>query len=337
MNRSVLLAGLDRGVHLRDLAFADQVTDRRRADHDLVRRDAAAADALEQGLRDRRAQRLGKHGTHHFLLRRREHVDDTVDGLRGRARVQCAEHQVAGFGGGQRQADGLQVAHFADQDDVGVFAQRRAQRFAEAERVAMHFALVHQRALALVHELDRVLDRDDVVGLVVVDVVDHRRERGRFAGAGRAGDQHQAARLHRQVLEDLRRVQVVERHDQRRDGTEHGGGAAALVEGVDAEARQLGNLEGKVGLVELFVRLALLVIHDVVHHAVYFLVRQRRHVDPLHVAVDTDHGRHARGQVQVRRVVLDGKCQQLRDIDRHEFFPRSERREYSGAVLSSIC
>src|SRR5512140_1822706 len=35
------LTRLDRRVHLRDLAFADQVTDRRRADHDLVRRDAA--------------------------------------------------------------------------------------------------------------------------------------------------------------------------------------------------------------------------------------------------------------------------------------------------------
>src|SRR5690606_3989917 len=31
---AVLLTGLDRGVHLRDLAFTDQVTDRGRADHD---------------------------------------------------------------------------------------------------------------------------------------------------------------------------------------------------------------------------------------------------------------------------------------------------------------
>ena len=38
--------------------------------------------------------------------------------------VQRAEHQVAGFGGGQRQADGFQIAHFADQDDVRIFAQR---------------------------------------------------------------------------------------------------------------------------------------------------------------------------------------------------------------------
>ena len=92
---------------------------------------------LQQRLRDHRAQRLGQHRAHHVLLLAREHVDDAVDGLGGRAGVQGAEHQVAGLGGGQRQADGLQVAHFADQDDVRVLAQRRAQRLAEAERVAV--------------------------------------------------------------------------------------------------------------------------------------------------------------------------------------------------------
>ena len=39
------LPGLDRRVHLRDLAFANQVSDRRRADHDLVCRNSAATDS----------------------------------------------------------------------------------------------------------------------------------------------------------------------------------------------------------------------------------------------------------------------------------------------------
>src|SRR5688572_1208394 len=85
---AVLLTRLDRRVHLRDLAFADQITNRGRTDHDLVGRDAAAADALQQRLGNRRAQRLGQHGPHHFLFRRRKHVDDTVDGLGRRAGVQ---------------------------------------------------------------------------------------------------------------------------------------------------------------------------------------------------------------------------------------------------------
>jgi hypothetical protein len=168
-----------------------------------------------------------------------------------------------------------------------------------------------------VHELDRVLDGDDVVGTVVVAVVDHAGEGSRLAGAGGAGDQHQSARQHAQVAEYLRRVQVIQRQDGGGDVAEHRPRAAVLIEGVDAKTRQLRNLEGEVGLEEFLVGLALLVVHDVVHHGVHFLVRQRRHVDALHVAVDPDHRGHPRGQVQVRGIVLHGECQELRDIDGH--------------------
>ncbi len=221
--------------------------------------------------------------------------------------MQRAEHQVAGLGRGQRQADGLQVAHFADQHHVRVFAQRRPQCLGEAERISMHFALVHEAAFALVYEFDGVLDRDDVIGTIVIAVIDHARERGRLARARGSRDQHQAARQHAQIAEDLRRRQVVEREDHRGNVAEHGAGAAVLVEGVDAEARELGDLEREIRLEELFVSLALLVVHDVVHHAVHFLVGERGHVDTLHVAVDTNHGGHASGQVQVRGVILHGK------------------------------
>jgi len=60
-----------------------------------------------------------------------------------------------------------------------------------------------------------------------------------------------------------------------------------------------------------FVHLALAVVHDVVHHAVHVLVLHRRQVDAADVAVDPDHRRQAGRQVQVGRLVLDGKSQQF--------------------------
>ncbi len=56
--------------------------------------------------------------------------------------VQGAEDQVAGFGGGDGGAGGFQVAHFADEDHVGVLAEHVAKAAGEIGDVAADFALL---------------------------------------------------------------------------------------------------------------------------------------------------------------------------------------------------
>src|SRR5690606_11893857 len=197
---------------------------------------------------------------------------------------------------------------------VGVLAKRRTQRLAETERVAMHLTLVDQRLLAFVHELDRILDRDNVIRLVLVQVVDHAGERRRLAGARRTGDENESARMHRDVLEDAGRTEIVERENLRRDRAEDRGASSVLIERVHAEARELRDLERKVRLEELFEILPLFVVHDVIHHTVHFLVLQRWHIDSLYVAVDADDRGDSSRQVQIGCVVLDRKGEQLGDI-----------------------
>ena len=80
----------------------------------------------------------------------------------------------------------------ADQNDVGILAQRRQQRAREGGGVHADLALADQAVLAQVHELDRILDGEDVALFARVDVIDHGGERGGLAGAGLAGDQDQA-------------------------------------------------------------------------------------------------------------------------------------------------
>jgi hypothetical protein len=86
--------------------------------------------------------------------------------------VQGREDEVAGLGRGQRGRDRLEVAHLAEEDHVGVLAERGAERLGEARRVDADLALVDDAALVPVHELDRVLDREDVLGALAVDLVD---------------------------------------------------------------------------------------------------------------------------------------------------------------------
>src|SRR3546814_1940520 len=110
---------------------------------------------------------------------------------------------MSSLGCSQREADRFEVAHFTDEDDVRVLTQRRAQRLVETERVAVNFALVDQTLLRLMDELDRVLDRQDMPVFVLVDVIDHRRQCRRLAGAGRPGDQR--SEEHTSELQSLMR------------------------------------------------------------------------------------------------------------------------------------
>ncbi len=69
-----------------------------------------------------------------------------------------AMHEVARLARGDGHAHRLGVAQLADDDDVGVLAQRRLERGPQRARVRADLALADERALARVDELDRVLD-----------------------------------------------------------------------------------------------------------------------------------------------------------------------------------
>ena len=70
---------------------------------------------------------------------------------------------MAGFSGGNRDAHGFWVAHFAYDDDVRSLAQSSAQCRGKIWRVGADFDLFDNAADVLVLILDRILDRKSVV------------------------------------------------------------------------------------------------------------------------------------------------------------------------------
>src|SRR5262249_2458992 len=137
----------------------------------------------------------------------------------------------------ERGRDRLEVAHFSDEQDVRVLAERGAQALGERPCVGADLALVDDTLLMLVEELDRILDRHDVLGARPVDLVDKRSERRRLTRTGRPGDEDEAARLLGERVEHRRQTELVEGADLARDETERRPDRAALEEGVNAEAR----------------------------------------------------------------------------------------------------
>ena len=193
----------------------------------------------------------------------------------------------------------------------------------EVQRVGADLALVDDALLVRVEELDRVLDREDVLLALGVDQVDHRGEGGRLARAGRPGDEDEAARLAGELLEHRRQAQRLEALDLGRDVAEGGRDRAALEEAVDAEARHARDRVGEVELLLVLEPLPLRVVEDRVDDLPRLLRAERRvvvHRDdpPAH----PERGREARRQVDVRGAHLDHLCEHGGEIQAHRLVDR---------------
>ena len=146
------------------------------------------------------------------------------------------KHQVPGFRGGEHGGHGFRIAHFAHQDHVRRLPQDAAQRVDEVRRIVSDFDLLDDGAAVDVLVFDGIFDGDDVRAAARVDQVDHGGERGAFAAAGGAGDQHQALAAFGDAREGGGQMQRFERGNARGQQADAGRQRAALMMDVGAEA-----------------------------------------------------------------------------------------------------
>ena len=296
-----------------DLVLANQIPNRRRRHEDLERDHATSAARLrQQRLTDDPLEHERQLSPDLRLLMRRKHVDDAVNRLRRRVRVQRAERQVACLGDPKRRLGGFEVAQLADENDVRILAQRRTERFGKSMRVGMHLSLIDEAAFVLMDVLDRIFDRENVLVALVVDFVEHGGERGRLAATGWPCHKHEPARPLGQRRQHLRQRQLLEALDLFGNQPVNGAHGAALVEHVGAEPRHPANTEREVEL-EGFLEALLL---RVGHHAVGQLLgvgrRQVGQIEPLQPPVHAHLRRRIRRQMEVRSSKVDGELEQFR-------------------------
>ncbi len=217
---------------------------------------------------------------------------------------------MAGLRISERHGHGLLVADLADQDAVGRLAQRVLQPDLELLGIGSDFALVDDRLLVGEDELDRVLEREDVPRPALVAEIEHRRERGRFARAGRADHQDQAALLHDDFLEDLRHAERIQRGNTGRDVAHHDRGRALLAESADAEAADALHRQRRIELHLVLVHLDLALGQDVVKELLHGVGRHDGLVDRHGDAVDLDVDRRAHRNEDVRRLLVGHDLEQ---------------------------
>src|SRR5690606_33895883 len=107
----------------------------------------------------------------------------------------------------------------------------------------------HDAPAVRVHELDRILDRDDVAAAVLVAVADHRGERRRLTRARAADDETQAALRHRDVLELRWQLELLERRNLRHDAPDDRSDLTLRDERADAEAADALRRDREVALI----------------------------------------------------------------------------------------
>ena len=254
-----------------------------------------------------------------ILLLLGENVDNPVDRALGRIRVQGAEDDVAGLGGGDGRLDRRQVSHLADEDDVRVHTEGPADGLGEIGDVDPDLALIHERLLMLVVILDRVFDRDDVPVHVVVDPVDHARQARRLARPRRAGDEDQASGASDQLFHDGRQAELGECEELVRDPPEDQADVPALL--VDRDAESGGLAEGKPEVAPPdFLQLLLTTLgRDALHQGRRVGGFEHLRVERDHVPAEPEHRLRTDGQVEVAGPLGHDRLEQLVDQQRaHE-------------------
>src|SRR5439155_12861242 len=156
---AVFLSNLQHAGNLERLGFADQVGDGGRYNQYFQRSHAAFdIDAFEQVLGNNPLQRFRECVADLVLLAVREYVNHAVDGFCRARCVQRAKNEVAGGSRFDSELDRFEIAHFADEDDVGILTKRAAKGGGKRFRMHADFAMIDQTTLALMNELDGIFN-----------------------------------------------------------------------------------------------------------------------------------------------------------------------------------
>ena len=157
-------------------------------------------------------------------------------------------------------------------------------------------------------ELDRILDRDDVIAARAIDEIDEGAERRRFAGSRGTGNEDQPLVQLTELLDFGRDPHLLDGDYRGGNLAKHGGGAAAVLQRVGAKAREPFELVRVVGVVRLEVFAPVALRHDRPQHGVEALRLEDRFVQARHLAVQAKDGRFAAAQMQVRGTLLDHRA-----------------------------
>ena len=203
------------------------------------KRATSAVRSRDELLGNDSAERFGNHDPDLSPLLNRENVENAVEGPRGVTSVEGGKNEVTGLSCGEGELDGLEVTHFTDHYDVGIFPESSAERAGEGLGVSSDLALVHVASLGLEDILDGIFQSENVIFTIFVDEINKRRHGGGLTRTHRACDEDKTVLITGERLDVLDgETEVLHRPDVGRNDSEdnlvtetlfHDGGSEATV------------------------------------------------------------------------------------------------------------
>ena len=163
----------------------------------------------------------------------------------------------------------------------------------ESRHIGAELTLLDEALLARECVLDGILKRDDVLLVALIHRLNHRGQRGRFARAGVASNEHEAARQIGESSDDLGKIQRRQRRNLGADGAHGHANQTALHVRIHAVALEARDFVGEVEIEVLLEMATLMFIGDSRQDAPHVLAREHGHFHGLHDGV----GAHHRGMV----------------------------------------
>src|SRR3954468_7775972 len=242
-----VVAGVgDGGAEFFEAVFFDHFANRAGVDEDFQGGDDAAADFRNHALADDRLKGGRELFADLFAFVGFEEFEHAGHGLAGVGGVDGREDEVTGVGATHGGGEANGVAHFTDHDDVRILAQNVFEALIEGDGVEADFALFNGGFDVFKNELDRIFESNNVIGVVLVDVLDHGGQRGGFAGTGGAGDENDSTGSFGDFFENGEQAKFVELGNAGFNVAHGQAPFAALLEAICTKAADAWNEIGEV-------------------------------------------------------------------------------------------
>ena len=251
------------------------------------------------------------------MLLLRKQIEDAADAAGSAGGMDRAIDQMPGFRRMDRRLECFHVAQLADEDNVGILANGMLHANLEVLDVGADLTLVDQALVLGKHEFDRIFEREDVLAVVLIDVVEHRADRRALAGAGDAGQQYHPLIELAEPLDARRQEEPLEIGNLVVDAAGYHAQRPLLVEQIHAEAPLDIPHHAGVGKVAAAIQLQNFLLPIVEHRQAelaHLLIAQPIGLEGLERSLHPHEGRLAHLEMEVASLQLDQRLKQAIDL-----------------------